>query len=123
MTVSTRIKLSPPQIAGGFCKINPGTLLRHSTVHNAKYYTEKCRFIDISVREISRFFVAPRREFAPAVWRISRTLLSRNTSTLVLERSGRLWSDLTLELAETGQNCRVIFSLPEIALSSLPLIF
>ena len=30
-------------------------------------YTEKCRFMDKRVREISRFFVAPRREFAPAV--------------------------------------------------------
>ena len=79
--------------------------------------------MDKRFREILRFFVAPQREFAPAVWRVSRTLLSRNTSTSVLERSGRPWSDLTLELAETGQNCRVIFSLPEIALSSLPLIF
>ena len=35
------------------------------------------------LREISRFFVAPRREFAPAVWRVSHTLLSRNTSTSV----------------------------------------
>ena len=30
-------------------------------------YTEKCRFMDKRVREISRFLVAPRREFAPAV--------------------------------------------------------
>ena len=45
--------------------------------------TEKCIFMDKRVREISRFFVAPRREFAPAVWRVSRTLLSRNTSTSV----------------------------------------
>ena len=39
------------------------------------------------LREISRFFVAPRREFAPAVWRVSRTLLYRNTSTSVLSTS------------------------------------
>ena len=45
--------------------------------------TEKCIFLDKRVREISRFFVAPRREFAPAIWRVSRTLLSRNTSTSV----------------------------------------
>ena len=37
--------------------------------------------MDKRVREISRFFVAPRREFAPAVWGVPRTLLSRNTST------------------------------------------
>ena len=42
------------------------------------------------VREISRFFVAPRREFAPAVWRVSRTLLSRNTSTSVYGRSKQI---------------------------------
>ena len=43
--------------------------------------TEKCRFMDKRVREISCFFVALlQREFAPAVWRVSRTLLSRNTS-------------------------------------------
>ena len=29
-------------------------------------YTEKCIFMDKEVREISRFFVAPPREFAPA---------------------------------------------------------
>ena len=39
--------------------------------------------MDKRVREISRFFVAPRCEFVPAVWRVSRTLLSRNTSTSV----------------------------------------
>ena len=39
--------------------------------------------MDIRFREISRFFVVPRREFAPGVWRVSRTLLSRNTSTSV----------------------------------------
>ena len=41
--------------------------------------------MDKRVREISPFFVAPRREFAPAVWRVSRTLLSRNTSTSVVK--------------------------------------
>ena len=48
-----------------------------------KSSTEKCRFMDKRVRDILRFFVAPRREFAPALWRVSRTLLSRNTSTSV----------------------------------------
>ena len=31
------------------------------------FNTEKCRFMDKRVREMSRFLVAPRREFAPAV--------------------------------------------------------
>ena len=31
-------------------------------------YTEKCRFMDKRVREISRFFVAPRRAFPLSVW-------------------------------------------------------
>ena len=47
---------------------------------NSLSTTEKCRFMDKRVREISRIFV---REFALAVWRVSRTLLSRNTSTSV----------------------------------------
>ena len=42
--------------------------------------------MDKRVREIPRFFVVPRREFAPAVWRVSWTLLSRNTSTSVDQR-------------------------------------
>ena len=45
--------------------------------------TEKCRFMDKRVCEILRFLVAPRLELTPAVWRVSRTLLSRNTSTSV----------------------------------------
>ena len=36
------------------------------------------------LRKISRFFVAPRREFAPAVCARPRTPFSINTSTLVL---------------------------------------
>ena len=45
--------------------------------------TEKCRFMDKRVREILRFFVALRREFAPAVWHVSWTFLSRNSYTSV----------------------------------------
>ena len=45
--------------------------------------TEKCRFLDKRVREISRFFVAPPSVFPLSVWRVSWTLLSRNTSTSV----------------------------------------
>ena len=48
--------------------------------------TQKCRFMDKRVREIARFFVAPPRVFPLSVWRVSRTLLSRNTSTLVHDR-------------------------------------
>ena len=44
----------------------------------------KCRFMDKRVREISRFFVAPPRMFSLSVWRVSRTLLSRNTSGSVV---------------------------------------
>ena len=47
--------------------------------------------MDKRVREISRFFVALQREFAPAVWRVSRTLLSRNTSTSVLDAGHCEW--------------------------------
>ena len=38
------------------------------------------------LREISHFFVAPRREFAPAVRARPRTLFSINTSTSVQHR-------------------------------------
>ena len=62
-----------------------GSVFRSSKTWDHNTYTEKCRFMDKRVREISRFFVAPRREFAPAVWRVSRTLLSRNTSTSVVK--------------------------------------
>ena len=55
-----------------------------TTISNThRWNTEKCIFMDKRVREISRFFVVPQREFAPAVWRVSRTLLSRNTSISV----------------------------------------
>ena len=53
----------------------------------------KCRFMDKRVRETSHFFVAPQCEFAPAVWRVSRTLLSRNTSTPV-EGEGQEYPEL-----------------------------
>ena len=45
--------------------------------------TQKCRFMEKRVREISSFFVAPRSEFAPAVCARPRTPFSINTSTLV----------------------------------------
>ena len=47
--------------------------------------------MDKRVGEILRFLVAPRHEFAPAIWRVSWTLLSRNTSTSVdFQRSFKL---------------------------------
>ena len=56
-------------------------------------FTEIYRFMDRRVREILHFFVAPQCEFAPAVWRVSRTLLSRNTSTPV-EGEGQEYPEL-----------------------------
>ena len=46
-------------------------------------YTEKCRFMEKRLREISRFFVALRRESAPAVCARPHTPFSINTSTSV----------------------------------------
>ena len=46
-------------------------------------YTAKCRFMNKRVLEMSRFFVAPQREFAPAVRARPRTPFSINTSTSV----------------------------------------
>ena len=57
--------------------------------------------MDKRVREISRFFVAPRREFAPAVWRVSRTFLSRNTSTSV--HRPRVFDHLHFQFTSTSQ--------------------
>ena len=37
-------------------------------IYRLPYHTQKCRFMGKEVREISRFFVAPPRMFAPAVW-------------------------------------------------------
>ena len=48
------------------------------------HYTQECRFMEKRLREILRFFVAPRREFAPAVRARPRTPFSINTSTSVL---------------------------------------
>ena len=48
-----------------------------------EHCTQKCRFMDKRVCEISRFFVAPPRVFPLSVWCVSRTLLSRNISTIV----------------------------------------
>ena len=48
--------------------------------------TQKCRFMDKEVREISPFFVAPPRGFPLSIWRVSRTSLSTITSTLVLSK-------------------------------------
>ena len=45
------------------------------------------------VREISRFFVVLRREFAPAVCAGPHTLFSTNTSTLVHKESSRRKSE------------------------------
>ena len=51
---------------------------------------QECRFMEKRVREISRFFVALRREFAPAVCARRRTPFSLFTtdleSTLVSKR-------------------------------------
>ena len=81
--------------------------------------------MDKRVREISRFFVALRREFAPAVWRVSRTLLSRNTSGSVvhlttLSGSGKKGtlenhsrSNLDFEPASQSRSCH----LPEVWLT------
>ena len=52
--------------------------VRHK--HTLNLCTKKCRFMEKRVREISRFFVAPRREFAPGVCASTRTSLSKNTS-------------------------------------------
>ena len=41
------------------------------------------RSVDLWIKGSVKSRVAPWREFAPTVWRVSRTLLSRNTSTLV----------------------------------------
>ena len=46
-------------------------------------HTQECRFMEKRLREISRFFVASRREFAPAVRARPRTPFSINTSTSV----------------------------------------
>ena len=54
--------------------------------------TEECIFMDKRVREISRFFVAPPRVFPLSVWRVSRKLLSRNTSGLVQNKDQEYWS-------------------------------
>ena len=47
--------------------------------------TQECRLMEKWLREISHFFVAPRREFAPAVHARPRTPFSINTSTSVYE--------------------------------------
>ena len=52
-------------------------------IHTAEY-TQDCRFMGKRLREISRFFVAPRRELAPAVRARPPTPFSINTSTSVL---------------------------------------
>ena len=60
-----------------------------ATIINVKIHetcipnTQKCRFMGKRVREISCFFVAPWREFAPAVCARPRNPFSINTSTLV----------------------------------------
>ena len=58
--------------------------------------TEKCRFIDKRVREISRFFVALRHEFAPAVWRVSRSFIQKylRLSTFSIKQLCKTWIDL-----------------------------
>ena len=45
--------------------------------------TQKCRFMDKEVREISRFFVAPPCSLPLSVWRVSRTSLPIILQSLV----------------------------------------
>ena len=71
------------------CKFDPPLFgschLSGRGCHRDQYLgtTEKCRFMDKRVCEILCFFVAPPRVFPLSVWRVSRTLLYRNTSTSV----------------------------------------
>ena len=62
-------------------------------------YTQKCRFVDKKVHEISRFFVAPPCGFPLSVWCVSRTSLSTITSTLVyvMERLLEAWEESETE--------------------------
>ena len=74
--------------------------------------TEKCRFMDKRVREISRFFVALRLEFTPAVWRVSRTLLSRNTSGSVhttLLASPKIYAANVPGLRNAWMSCSALY--------------
>ena len=56
------------------------------------------------VREISHFFVAPRREFAPAVCARPRALFPTNTSTLVCRIADPSALD-RLDLCQNSPNC------------------
>ena len=66
-----------------------------------KMYTQECRFMEKRMREISRFFIAQRREFAPAVCARPRAGVSLSLDAVLLKPAPLRLVELTLFLDST----------------------
>ena len=86
------------------------------------FYTEKCRFMDKRVREISRSFVAPPRAFPLSVWAARNHTRTHKFTRLSILNLWSMWNQLQLPNSLIGLHYRDYPSAPPSGLDTRPLV-